>query len=223
MKWIREQMRRLAAFAALMSCGCNLPPIPVTPQPNPAEPQTVKLEISINGEGKINVGGAGKIDVANTSIKTDSPTACDCGCGKESCRCSANQTATTASNAARSGPQFVTQYVRQQVCDQNGGCRLVTLPVQVPVAAQRSFAPRSGGQIVIYDNGSPAGRAMRQAIGSKGVEWKNRQPPVTIGGQFWSPTAVKEDANGNVISSWTPGAGGWHSQSAEQFTQWAAQ
>ena len=205
-------IRRLIAFAALMSCGCNgLIPLPVIPQPpSPAPiatPQVVELKITVDGEGKVSVGGSGAINVSTAAAAIcpccGSTQNCQGTCGKVGCTCSGNLSA---------GGNGIT-YVRQQICE-NGVCRIVNVPVSSGRSARLASA---GGQIVIYDNGSPAGRAMRDAIGSRGVNWKNSQPPL-INGNFWYPTAVRPDG-----SAWTPGAGGWHSASLGQYLQWAGQ
>lgn len=223
-------MRLIIVLACVIGVvGCapeNLFPRPVTPQPvTPQPPAQVTehvLKITVDGEGKLSLGGAGRIDVANASPRQPEPPAlCPCCgstgvcqglCGKPGCMC--------RQSLAAAQPQFETRYERRQVCE-NGVCRIVSVPVQVPVAG--NLRATSGGQIVIYDTGTPAGRAMRQAIGSKGLEWRNSQSPVAIDGNYWSPTAVKTDRLRPNGQAWTPGANGWHAGSAAEFMQWAAQ
>ena len=213
-------IRRLIAFAALMSCGCNgLIPLPVIPQPPTpapiATPQVVELKITVDGAGQINVGGAGKIDVV-ASGKAEPPTVCPCCRMTGNCLGTCNKAGCTCQQNLSAGGNGIT-YERRQVCE-NGVCRIVNVPVSSGSASLRDSRRSLGaGQIVIYDNGSPAGRAMRDAIGSRGVNWKNSQPPL-INGNFWYPTAVRPDG-----SAWTPGAGGWHSASLSQYLQWAGQ
>jgi hypothetical protein len=220
-----------ATIATLILGGCNLPPISVTPTPQPAAPVEHKLTITVDGGAGINVGGAAKIDVANASPRQpEPPTLCPCCgstvsclglCGKVGCTCSrGTSAAATTVGESVALPQFEIRRQRRTVCE-NGICRVIEEDVRVPTAtaAKRTAAHSTqGGRITIYDNGSPAGRAMRAEIGSKGVEWKSGDPPVAINGVRWSPTAVKPDG-----SAWTPGAGGWHGLSAGQFQAWVNQ
>lgn len=111
---MRLLILKLSATLALWLCGCSLPPINVqptpTPQPTPA-PQQVELKISVGGDGKITVAGGADVNVKNASQPT-SPAVerCDCGCEKESCRCSsraADKRTSAADTTTRSGPQIV--------------------------------------------------------------------------------------------------------------------
>ena len=207
-------------------CGATKTLITFSPLPKITSSAIAKLlgltltSLQINADGS----GLAIVDGFHRGFRWDGRTdsaasaACDCGCGKDGCSCSrgSSSAAPTVSTAARSGQQYVTQTQKQYQC-RNGVCGWYDVEVRVPSASagKRSVAPADLRGIVIYDNGSPAGRAMRQAIGSKGVEWKNGDPPVAINGMRWSPTAIKPDG-----STWTPGANGWHGQSAEQFESW---
>lgn len=217
----RMLLLKLSATLATIICGGCMPSLIPSPQPK-AEPQTLRIEVV--GEGKVSVGGGAKVDVGGDATITAKPAAADqkstlcpcCGatgvcrglCGKDGCDCSRGQisAASTVGNAVAL-PQTQTQMVYQ--C-RNGVCGWY--PVSVTASAPRRAA--TNGKIVIFDNGSAAGRAMRDAIGTEGVDWRNGTPPA-INGTLWWPTAVKPDG-----SAWTPGAGGWHGQSAAQFEVW---
>lgn len=216
---------KIAATIASLICGGCIPQMSVTPQP--AEPVKHELTIKVEGGADVKVGGDATI-TAKAAPPSQSPTLCPCCgstgacrglCGKDGCDCSRGSTsaAPTAGNVVAL-PQFTTQYRDRVVCE-NGICRTIREEVRVPTAsaAKRSVAPMTQGEITIYDNGSAAGRAMRDAIGSKGVEWKNSAPPIAINGYRWSPTAIKPDG-----SAWTPGANGWHAGSLSQFLEWAS-
>ncbi len=201
-----------ATVAMLIAGGCGLPDIGQKPFPQPkTEPQIVRIEVV--GEGAIKVGGDATI-TAKGSSSSEPSRVCDCGCGMEGCTCSRgpSSAASTASKIERIEPQFVLK----TVCE-NGVCRVVRVEVPTPTASvsKRLASPQTQRGIVIYDNGSPAGRAMRNAIGSNGVDWKHSDSPIAINGIRWTPTAVKPDG-----SAWTPGASGWHSGSEGQFRAW---
>lgn len=222
-----------ATLAGLVAGGCNLPPINVSPQPvTPPATTQHTLEITVSGTGQVNVAGGADVNVKASAQPTDSKaTLCPCCgatgvcqglCGKDGCNCSrgASSAAQTASNVAAL-PQSVTEHQWQQICKPNGKCEWTLVPITNGGVAttKRLAAPTTQMEkVTIYDNGSPAGQAMREAIGSKGVDWKRQVSPVPINGTHWSPTAVKPNG-----SAWTPGAGGWHSQSAAQFQAWLAQ
>lgn len=200
-------IRITAIVSAFICLGCQ-PNFPVIDnKPSPQLPvQTIRIEVG--GTGQVTVGGDAKIAVG--ANKTSESSTCNCGCGKDGCQCSAN-----LSSSAGSGPQFTTRYERRQVCE-NGVCRIVTVPVQVPVSAVLKQGVGSG-KIKVYVGSSPACGAMREALrGMSGVDFERGTPP-TIDGVLWYPTAVKPDG-----SSWTPGSGGWHSGSLAEFSAWAA-
>jgi len=208
-----EQHRRktllcvfVAIFMAMWASGCQpqFPLIDNKPAPSPPV-QTIRIEVG--GTGQVTVGGDAKIAVG--ANKASESSACNCGCGQNGCQCSAN-----LSSSAGSGPQFTTRYERRQVCE-NGVCRIVTVPVQVPVSSVSKQGVGSG-KIKVYVGSSPACGAMRDALrGMSGVDFERGTPP-TIDGVRWYPTAVKPDG-----SSWTPGSGGWHSGSLAEFSAWA--
>lgn len=202
------------------------------------------LQINADGSGVATVDGFHR--GFRWDVRTDSAASAVCPCcgvtgvchglcGKAGCTCPRGDVsaAPIAGNSAAL-PQFVTQYQWQQRCKPNGQCDWVSVPVQVPLSTngggtsaaamtKRLAAPSTqGGRITIYDNGSPAGAAMRNAVGSKGVDWKNAESPIAATDGFrWSPTAVKTDSKGNVISSWTPGANGWiPGVSDAQYSAW---
>ena len=215
-------LKLAASLAALLCGGCGLPPLAVPlPSPQPSEPQTVNLKITIDGEGRVNVGGDATI-TAQAALPGAGSAVCDCGCGQAGCTCSrgASSAAQTANTSARSsGPQFVSQ-VRDRVVCEHGVCRKIREEVKVPVAAvsppERSAAP--GGKITVFvQRGNPACEAMREALrGVPGIDFESGTPPA-INGQHWWPTAVKSDG-----ARWTPGSGGWHAGSSSQFTVWRA-
>lgn len=203
--------------------GCQ--PVSLFPGPPQTEkPVAHTLTIKVE-DGKLTIGD-GTLNVKSENVSKTPPLCPCCGatgacrglCGKPGCVCSRGEASAVPSVGIGADlPQFTTQVRTRMVCI-DGVCRPVTEEVRVPIAsvAKRSASPLSnGGRITIYDNGSPAGRAMRDAIGSKGVDWERRESPVAIDGIRWSPTAVKSDG-----SAWTPGANGWHSLSASQFEEW---
>lgn len=209
---MRNEFKIIAAM--FITSGCNLPPINVSPTPHKdRQPTEHTIKITIDGEGKINVGGDATITAKPAAVPTQPASVCDCGCGKDRCTCSRgpSSAATTASTSAGSGPQFITQYVRQQVCE-NGVCRIISVPVQVPLAETSRTAT---AKVKVYTNGSPACEAMKRELRyAKGIDFDRGTPP-PINGVIWWPTAVS--ANGAI---WSPASGGWHAKSRSHFEQW---
>lgn len=89
-------LKLVATLAALVAGGCqpnwNIAPQPqpVTPA-KPAEPQTINLKITVDGEGKIAVAGGAEVKVKHeitaSPIGTPSASVRDCGCGRGDCTC----------------------------------------------------------------------------------------------------------------------------------------
>lgn len=198
---------KLTATFSLWLCGCNMPTIPNVN----TQPQQHNLTIKVE-DGRIKIDDA-KIDVAvKQSQAAAEPCPC-CGlsqrcqglCGKPGCTCSANLKPSDVSAPTRTPkPNQLVYQCRNGVCG--------WYPVETNQPKAKS-APSS--ELTIYDNGSPAGRAMRAAIGDDGIEWTHGQPPIALGGFLWYPTAIKADG-----SSWTPGQAGWHSGSLAEFNRW---
>lgn len=79
-------LKLTATLAALLCGGCNMPPgngtqtpppapqnVVVEPQ-KPAEPQTINLKITVDGEGKVSVGGKAEVNVHTVAASpTDKP------------------------------------------------------------------------------------------------------------------------------------------------------
>lgn len=205
---------------ATLCVGCQpVSLFPVAPNPQiESKPVSHTLTIKVE-DGKLTIGD-GTLNVKSESL-SEVPKRCPCCgvtgvcrglCGKVGCLCSRGDVSAvpTVGNVVAL-PQTRTEMVYQ--C-RNGVCGWYPVPVATD-SKRSATATIHGGKITIYDHGSPAGRAMRESIGTTGVDWKRSESPVAINGVRWSPTAVKPDG-----SAWTPGANGWHSQSAAQFDMW---
>lgn len=197
-------MRRL--FFCLLLTGCNLPlPKPDGGRLDPPAVQTVKLEITVNGEGKINLGGDARITAKGPAADT----ACPCGCGEQGCTCGR-----TSPMSSRSPPR--TQ--RVLICE-NGTCRWVDQPTgaspgfvsSVPLKLER-------GKVTLFveplgQRESPATTRARSEVRQLGFKIdveRTHNPP---GG--WWPTLAWTDGSGQQ-RYWSPGATGWHDGSAAE-------
>lgn len=231
---LRSQLPNRGAgigFAGLMIFlgGClpqniHTPLTPVTP--------TAELKITIDGEGRINVGGGAEITAKSAEPKSSLCPCCGATgvcqglCGKVGCVCSRGQTsaASTVGNVVAL-PQSGTRYEQRQVCE-NGICRTVTVPVQVPLAKggqtptasvpKRAASPSThGGRITVYVGGSPACVAMQRDLADRDdIDFVAGTPP-EINGNRWHPTAVKPDG-----SRWSPARAGWDTHSVRLFDEW---
>lgn len=226
---LRSQLPNQGAgigFVALLICvgGClpqniNTPLTPATP--------TAELKITIDGEGRINVGGGAEITAKSVGTMPTSRV-CGCGCNQDGCSCSrgVSSAASTANTLAGSEPQAtITRYEQRQVCE-NGVCRIVRVPIREPLSKggqsstasvpKRSAAPSThGGRITVYVGGSPACVAMQRDLADRDdIDFVTGTPP-EINGNRWHPTAVKPDG-----SRWSPARAGWDSNSVRLFDEW---
>lgn len=216
---------RFWILCVMLLPGCSelIPSNQSQKSPSKGQEVTVKLQVV---DGRLVVTD-GKLSVGDGELKLSGNDVCPCCgtsrvcqgvCSKSGCTCSRGQNSAASTAGQATGlPQFTTQTQMVYECRQ-GKCGWYPVEVRVPIASatKRLAAPMThGGKIKVYTNGSPACVAMRQALQVvEGVSFQ-QIPENGIAGVSWTPTAMKPDG-----STWTPGAGGWHGGSRDQFLEW---